>query len=489
MSIKNFVTCMTNYVLREEQYQGKTHIVAPVILMVEGVHTGSNGAVYYSAEELSRFASAWNGRPVPVFHPEQDGQYVSCNDPSIIERQSVGQIFNAHFADGKLRGEIWVDKEKASQVSPLALGHLLGGVAMDVSTGSFSEDEIVKGTWNGEEYTAVATAIRPDHLALLPGGEGACSWKDGCGVRANEDGGENVKRTKQPFTGPNKDDVEKVRELIAEGWIATMAKAGYREAMQEVQTHLNSMDTTTTYFYLEEMFDKFFVYRMDDPNGGKFFKQPYTFKDGVFNLEAAAEEVLRKVTYPALVANQKETDGGSKMKVDELITNEATAFTEEDREWLTALTDDQRVKLEPKPPEKKAKEPEKKEPEKKEAEEKETPAVFGKEEAIAVLKEQFKTKEQFLGLMPAEMADQFSSGLALHEEARGKLVAVIMTHSKVFTEEELKEKSTEDLKKIASLIPVKHDFSGLGNNSTDMGGKQEKMLPPHIVRKEEKGGK
>lgn len=35
-------------------------------------------------------------------------------------------------------------------------------------------------------FKRIARNLNPDHLALLPGGTGACSWEDGCGVRANE---------------------------------------------------------------------------------------------------------------------------------------------------------------------------------------------------------------------------------------------------------------------------------------------------------------
>jgi len=45
----------------------------------------------------------------------------------------------------------------------------------------------VEGVWNEEEYHSIVRNYRPDHLALLPGAIGACSWEDGCGIRANKD--------------------------------------------------------------------------------------------------------------------------------------------------------------------------------------------------------------------------------------------------------------------------------------------------------------
>jgi len=66
--------------IREELFEGKKHFVVPVILMVEGVHNG----IFYSAEELGKFPDAWNGEPIPVYHPKQDGKPVSANSPKVI---------------------------------------------------------------------------------------------------------------------------------------------------------------------------------------------------------------------------------------------------------------------------------------------------------------------------------------------------------------------------------------------------------------------
>ena len=44
---------------------------------------------------------------------------------------------------------------------------------------------------DGQAYNAIATDLKPDHLAVLLHEKGACSWEDGCGIRANE-GGESI---------------------------------------------------------------------------------------------------------------------------------------------------------------------------------------------------------------------------------------------------------------------------------------------------------
>lgn len=183
----HMATIIVNLPVRREQFDGKEHLVAPVVLLVEGVHTGSGGALFYPAEELAKFAAAWNGIPIPVNHPQENGEYVSANTPKLLEDYSVGRLFGVNFDDAKKRlvGEVWIDINKAKKSFPAILDTIQKGGQLEVSTGVFTDDDGTPGQWNGEDYTATVSHFRPDHLALLPGGKGACSWADGCGLRAN----------------------------------------------------------------------------------------------------------------------------------------------------------------------------------------------------------------------------------------------------------------------------------------------------------------
>lgn len=166
--------------IKEEIFDGKKYLVVPVVLMTEGVHNG----IFYSAEELSKYPQAWNGIPVPVQHPNDGGGSVSANSPAILEK-TIGRLFNVNFNEGKLKGEIWLDIEKTLKLSPDLLTKINSKQQIDVSTGLWGDTILEVGEWNGEAYNQVLINYRPDHLAVLPGAEGACSWKDGCGIRAN----------------------------------------------------------------------------------------------------------------------------------------------------------------------------------------------------------------------------------------------------------------------------------------------------------------
>lgn len=168
--------------VRRDVFEGVEHLVVPVVMICEGV---LNDALV-PASEFGKYPEAWNGRPIPVLHPQENGGYISANRPDVIERNTIGTIFNARAVDGKLKADAWVNTEKARR---LGYGDLIqqleAGEIVEVSTGYFSDDEMRAGDYNGVSYTSIHRNIRPDHLALLPGEIGACSVADGCGTRVN----------------------------------------------------------------------------------------------------------------------------------------------------------------------------------------------------------------------------------------------------------------------------------------------------------------
>lgn len=168
--------------VRHAVHEGEDYLVVPVVMIVDGVLNG----VLVTQEEYGKFVESWNGIPVPVLHPEIDGIPVSANQPDIVEKNTIGRIYNTRAENGKLKAEAWINVGKARR---LGYGELVdameAGEKIEVSTGYFSEDEPRRGEYNGQPYETVARNIRPDHLALLPGEIGACSVQDGCGTRTN----------------------------------------------------------------------------------------------------------------------------------------------------------------------------------------------------------------------------------------------------------------------------------------------------------------
>lgn len=180
--------------LARRQLDGREHVIVPTTIIVAGVLNGE----LVPPEALADFADGWNGRPVPIRHPQDEaGNYIIANEPSVIEASVVGQFFNAQFDGERIRGEMWIDVVKAQRLGDEAIGllrRLEAGEVVEVSTAYYAHVEPSAGTYNGKPYTGIQADLVPDHIALLPDEVGACSVADGCGanrrnaLRVNQEG-------------------------------------------------------------------------------------------------------------------------------------------------------------------------------------------------------------------------------------------------------------------------------------------------------------
>ena len=473
-----------NYTIRTEMHQGKKHLVVPVIMMVEGVHNGSHGPLLHLAEDLGRFPDAWNGIPISVEHPEEGDHFVSANSPNVIDRQTVGRVYNSQMMDGKLKAEAWIEEEKISQLSPAALGYIRQGRPLDVSVGVFTEDEMIPGVWNSEPYDGIARNHRPDHLALLPGGQGACSWEDGCGIRANE-----KHKASQSEGGSNSVELLKaMKELNLAGFSAIQInEQGYKEIITALQSKLDRMDDDVKIHFLQEVYDNYCIYEIRsraEGGGNSLYRRSYQKNsDGSIEFTGEPAAVQRKVEYVTMQKGDLNTmaDKDNKARCPKciekaglLIQSKHSTFVEADREWLETLDEPYLDKLLAM--------------QKKDEEPKEPPQV-NKEQAIQVLQDELKTPEKFINLLPAEMQDQMRSGLKLHQEKKAELIKTITDHAKdkegFYTEDDLKAMSMIDLQRLASMIPVKADYS-LNANPTIHENEVEPLGFPGVEREEKK---
>lgn len=332
-------------------HQEKPYYIVPVVMMVEGVHSGSHGPLLHKIDELGKIPAAWNGIPVVIDHPEdKDGTPISANAPDVIDNRSVGKVYNTTVDGLKLKAEAWLDEDKLNEIAPEILQDILNNKLIEVSVGVFSEEQDEEGTWNGEEYKAVAYNYRPDHLAILTEFVGACSCKDGCGIRTNKDSME------AELTLSGKDLALALnRKGLSFVEICSNADASFRERMDAAYTVLRSFETRDTYCYLEEMYDSYLVYVKSSSDGAKMYKQDYSYESGKLDLTGNPVEVHRKVEYVTnnLSINQKEVNMSKecapciKEKVDHLIANSQGRWTEDDRDFLQTLSEAQLDKMKP----------------------------------------------------------------------------------------------------------------------------------------------
>lgn len=469
-----------SYTIRAETHQGRAHIVVPVIMMVEGVHAGSHGPLLHLAEDLGRFTAAWNGIPVVIGHPEDEGGYISANSPDVIDQEKVGTIFNTHMQDGKLKAEAWLDIDKVEAMSPQAMTHIREGKPLEVSVGVFTDEESVTGKWGDETYEAIARNHRPDHLALLPGGIGACNWEDGCGIRVNK-GGEDVD-----------EKVIEAKKLLSVEAMPQVNEQGYRELISAIQAKLDRMDDDAKVHYLTEVYDDKLVYEVhgrEDGAPGSFYERAYSSTaDGRVEFEGEPKEVIRKVEYVAVHQGMKRTKTNTKEvnsmekkeeqlvtcqeKVEALIKAEGSTFTENDKTWLASIGDEAADKLiamqaSPAPVKEEDKGGEQK--------------PLTKEEVIQALSDDMKDPEKFLSLIPDEMADQYRHGLKLHQEQRTKMIELIRNaEPDGYSEDELKGKKTEELTMILKYIKPQVNYAPLGGGGKETSEEVEPLLPTDV---------
>lgn len=165
---------------------GRKYIVAPVVMINEGVLNGNQGAIYYAPRAVNNRVERWNDIPVTLGHPEDaSGNKISARSPKVSDKYTVGRIFAATFTGNKLKAKAYLDEELMKEKAPGTLRDILRGGQVELSTGLYTSTVNETGDFKGKSYTKRLVSYEPDHLALLPNDRGACSLEDGCGVNTN----------------------------------------------------------------------------------------------------------------------------------------------------------------------------------------------------------------------------------------------------------------------------------------------------------------
>jgi hypothetical protein len=160
-------------------------LYAPAVLVKPGVLNG----LLVEDEDIQSSADAWNGRPVTINHPvNRAGVPVMAGaDEATWDAHVVGWLTGVEYRGqgGGLHATMILERQLLEQVgepAKLVYRALREGRRFDVSTGYWARIEGNAGERNGKRYQGITKEIVPDHVAILPNQEGACSWQDGCGV-------------------------------------------------------------------------------------------------------------------------------------------------------------------------------------------------------------------------------------------------------------------------------------------------------------------
>ena len=289
-----------------------------------GVLDGSKGPLFYPADEVLKDPSVWNHIPIVVNHPSENGKPTSARKSNVLNEHGIGILLNAGGKD-KLTAEGWFDIEKTQKIDERIFEALEASRPIELSTGLFTTNEPAPSgsEFMGRPYDYIARNHKPDHLAVLPDGIGACSVQDGCGVLVNEKG---------LIT------LESNQSLL-------LNQPSHESLRQTLNNLLDERFGVNT--FVVEVFNNFLIYEFDN----KFFRIGYSVdlrSDNPSKIKLSNDspvEVIRVVQYKPVrnVTNKKEdnmslSEEKKKELVDSLIGNEC-CWEEDNRETLEGLTD------------------------------------------------------------------------------------------------------------------------------------------------------
>lgn len=440
------VTATVNTSLvRNDKMEGRDYVVVPMVMITEGVLNGSNGPLLYTADELSKTPQSWNHKPVIVYHHSKDG--TACN-PEILSSHKIGVIMNTKWDAKKKRlvAEAWLEPDRVKEVDNRVWEAIQNKEMLELSTGLFTDNEMVEGEFNGTPYIAIARNYRPDHLAVLPDQKGACSIEDGAGFIRNE--------LRSAFTEMNGEDIELLRDQVIKGLRANKSpavrilltnEASHEQVREALYRALEAKYPPKDGYacpWIEAVFDDAVIYAL----GGALFKVGYSMKEATAKLEGEPTKVVRQTEYRTVTTANSEGSSKPKPKtnkenamdkkqiVDGLIANHG--YKEDDRAWLMGL-DEAALKRINETAVANAKAP------KTETPKVETPKV-----------ENTAPKVEAPKLSDEDQA-ALNYGKRQLAENKAKLIATITANkANKFTAEQLNSKSIDELEGIAALAAV-----------------------------------
>ena len=344
----------------------REYLTAPAVLIVQGVLNGG----YIDASELH--PTDWNNVPIVMNHPTNaHGQPMSARTPEVLATSGVGYLYHARLGTGSRQGhtvsslqaELWLDVAQVLSVggeAVQAMTMLEAQSPLELSTGFYSYADETPGSFYGVSYREVHHEIRPDHLALLPNGVGACNWaEDGCGAPRLHEQCTCLKETRMEHlparacpsvrAGGWRGFVSTLKTFVhhAEADLATnQTDADTREALYGALAREMGVDVTPVFIDSLDMEAQTFTYRQ----GERLLQRSWTETDGMVALTPDVQDVQRATTYTPVTQAQQEVPMATeavKRRVSQLISNTRTAWQEDDRPQLEAMSEVQLQRLEP----------------------------------------------------------------------------------------------------------------------------------------------
>lgn len=355
------IVCNLRGKYRRATLEGRPHLVVPGVILKEEVLNGSEGPVFYPADENKASAPKWNHIPIVVDHPKAGNKFVSARSPQWIDSRKVGLLFNTAADDaGKLSPEFWFDEERTKKVDRRVYDAIIHERPMEVSTGL--EVDIVEleaeTQHNGTKYKKTASNYSPDHLAVLPDKVGALPVSKGAGLFANE--AKELPESTQQVLGRSAEEAVK---LV--GGVLTDNELSFGGVTSQLSDLLSAKFGDPGKYWpgsICEVYSDRVIFRKNyDYRSDGMWMIGYVVTDDNVSLTGEAEQVQRTVSYTTANESYTANEAGAlapvpkketppmpfdrKQHLTALIGN--GGYGESDRTWLEALPDASLEKVRP----------------------------------------------------------------------------------------------------------------------------------------------
>lgn len=435
--------------IRREPLEGRPHVVAPTAMIGRGVLNGSAGPIFYDDPDMIESVSAWNHKPLVVYHPEDDeGNKVSACLPAVLNSRKVGVILNT-VHDGKLRTESWFDEERTKAIDGRVIKALDAGKPIECSTGLYVDVEAVNGNYEGTDYVGIARNYKPDHLAVLPDQLGAYPVSAGGGILTVNAAARQPDSLRHMMEGSLKEAAKRCGLLNLK-----VNELSYNGVTTQLADLLRSKFGEPGKYWDGCLFDVYPNRVVFTDGYGKMFAIDYEVKDDAVSLLGDAQPVTRVVEYKAVGNGVRYTANAAgllvpqeevKMAFDKKshlasLVGAGDGWDEQYVEALgKALTDEQLEKIKPK-----------KKEEPVENKKKEEPPITKVQETPAKAK-----WEEVLANADPETQDFLAAGLESGRREKKMLVdAILANEDNTFTKEYLESLKLTVLKPMARLAGV-----------------------------------
>lgn len=290
---------------------GNVYTVRDVVHAVDGIVLNRR---MYPGDELKKAVKGLNGKPAPAGHPKDGkGRHISATNGEALAAAWIGAYCqNSRYEGGRAMVDIVIngDQAKALDAGRRVIERLDAAIAgtnaepIGVSSGLFLEEVAANGKSLGKEYSAIATNMAFDHIAILLDETPAGTPEEGVGMFLNAQGEEEAIETVTINA--------EAEDRRGEG-LLSKAHALIRRLLGNGTSDV-SFDQITSGLYallpdgawLQEVFDRYAVWRDRD---GKFWRQDYTVSSENASVAWSSNpvEVARRVDYLP-ITNSQEVD-------------------------------------------------------------------------------------------------------------------------------------------------------------------------------------